>query len=693
MSIDLNIYLGRLFTQHNIITTEQFSVALAQYRQTQMPLVKILISQSLIMENKFYEAQQIQLRLAEGEILLKGNLITEEQLDNAMIEGSKSETLAETLIKASLLTKEQVYAYVKRLCAFNYQKISYKNVNSAVFNLLPSKLIVRYKAFPVFKIGQYLIIAMVEPDNLITIDDIRRLTKCHICPVLIDRKKFETISEVEINPNIEPDEIKTEVDKALFALGDDTALKQQEENLLQPEEQAPVGKIVNKLLYLALMYKASDIHIEPKMNELLVRLRIDGVLNPIMSLPLKLQSLLISRLKIMANLDIAEKRLPQDGRIRFIHEEKINDFRISTMPSRYGETIVMRIIDKSKTIIPLTDLGIPSDFLGEFKNLLSSTKGIIFVTGPTGSGKTTTLYACLKQVTSPTLKVISVEDPIEYDMENIVQSQVNNKIGLTFNTILKSILRQDPDVVMVGETRDMETASIAIESALTGHLVLTSFHASSTITTITRLTEMGIEPFLIASCIIGILAQRLIRKVCPNCSKNFTPSVELLQQMNILDIIGSPDGLHFKQAVGCSLCNYTGYKGRIGLYELLTINDAIRDYIIQKQPSHVIRSVAIKNGMKPLNYQAIDLLKQGITTLEEIFPVLISAEESFSLPCPKCGQVISREFAKCPYCQYALKEFCSECGFEVNSDWQSCPKCGHKLTMGDLFVPYTGEAS
>ena len=276
-------------------------------------------------------------------------------------------------------------------------------------------------------------------------------------------------------------------------------------------------------------------------------------------------------------------------------------------------------------------------------------------------------------------------------MENIVQSQVNHKIGLTFGAILRSILRQDPDVIMIGEIRDVETATIAIESSLTGHLVLTSFHASSTVATITRLTEMGIEPFLIASSIIGILAQRLIRRVCQSCSKNFTPSVELLNQMNISDIIGNPEKLIFKQAVGCSLCNYTGYKGRIGIFELLTINDAIRDYIIQKQSSHVIRSIAIKNGMKPLNYQAVDFLKQGVTTLEEAYPILISAEEAFSLPCPQCGQVISRDFAKCPYCQYALKEFCSECGFEVNSEWTSCPKCGHKLSMGDLFVAYTGD--
>ena len=691
MSVDLNLYLGRLFIQHNIITTEQFSVALAQYKQTQAPLVKILISQSLIMEGKLQEAQQLQLRLAEGELLLKGNLITEEQLDKAMIEGKKSEPLITTLLRLEILTKEKVDAYLKKLCALNYHKISYKNLNSVVFNLIPSKLIFRYKAFPVFKLGNYLIVAMVEPDNIITIDDIRKLTKCQICPVQIDEKKFETIRDVEISPNIEPDEIKIEVDKALSVLEDDISLKQKEEDLLQPEEQAPVGKIVNKLLLLALMSKASDIHIEPKMNELLIRFRIDGVLNPVMTLPVKLQPLLISRLKIMASLDIAEKRLPQDGRIRYIYEEKINDFRVSTMPSRYGETIVMRLLLEGAKPLSLEQLGLLKEQRLLLERAIKKPHGMILVTGPTGSGKTTTLYSVLGILNQPGVNISTVEDPIEYELENIVQSQVNHKIGLTFGAILRSILRQDPDVIMIGEIRDVETATIAIESSLTGHLVLTSFHASSTVATITRLTEMGIEPFLIASSIIGILAQRLIRRVCQSCSKNFTPSVELLNQMNISDIIGNPEKLIFKQAVGCSLCNYTGYKGRIGIFELLTINDAIRDYIIQKQSSHVIRSIAIKNGMKPLNYQAVDFLKQGVTTLEEAYPILISAEEAFSLPCPQCGQVISRDFAKCPYCQYALKEFCSECGFEVNSEWTSCPKCGHKLSMGDLFVAYTGD--
>ena len=474
-----------------------------------------------------------------------------------------------------------------------------------------SELLKELKAVPLYKEGSILKVAMTDPRDLFAVEILQDLTKLDIVPyVSTEDKIFEIINRFYEGKKSQVDDIVSSIDEI-------EAVEDNIEQLKDLASEAPIIRLVNLLINRAVEQKASDIHIEPFERDVKVRFRIDGVLHEIETLPKAALPAIVSRIKIMAKLDIAEKRLPQDGRIQLKVEGKNIDLRISTLPTLFGEEVVMRILDRSSIMLSLEDLGFPEDVLEKFEQLITSSYGMILVTGPTGSGKTTSLYAALNKINSPEKKIITIEDPVEYQLNGINQIQANSQIGLTFARGLRTIVRQDPDVVMVGEIRDVETAEVAVQAALTGHLVFSTLHTNDAPSAITRLIEMGVEDYLVASSVIGILAQRLVRMLCPNCkySTQVPSSIKKLFEQHNLTV-----ETMFKPK-GCEFCNYTGYKGRKGIFELLVINDDIRDLITQNVDSEFIKKKAISFGMDTLIRDGLKKVIDGLTTVEEVLRV------------------------------------------------------------------------
>jgi type IV pilus assembly protein PilB len=384
-------------------------------------------------------------------------------------------------------------------------------------------------------------------------------------------------------------------------------------------DDAPVVRLASLVIRQAIKDKASDIHIQPEVARVRVRFRIDGILHDVMSVPKKVQAPLVSRIKVMADMDIAEKRAPQDGRISLKVGGREYDFRVSTNPGVNGEKVVMRILDKRGVQVTLNQLGIPAPMLEEFDGLINRSYGIITVVGPTGSGKTTTLYSVLNRLNSPEKNILTIEDPVEYQLPGLTQTQVNVRAGVTFATALRSFLRQDPDIILVGEIRDAETALIATEAALTGHLVFSTLHTNDAPSTVGRMIEMGIEPFLVASSVIGVLAQRLVRVICPECKESYAPPVEAFRRLNLAM---DQESVTFYRGQGCDRCRHSGYRGRIGVFELMLVDDPIRELVLKKAPAHRIRDEALEVGMTTLKHDAMQKVLEGVTTMEEALRVV-----------------------------------------------------------------------
>ncbi|HEB72366.1 MAG TPA: type II secretion system protein GspE [Nitrospirae bacterium] len=465
----------------------------------------------------------------------------------------------------------------------------------------------------------------IEDDNLVAatarpldtqpLDDLRLLYCMPVKPVVAPEDVM--IEAINRAYDLSADSAGEIIDDIQEEGDIDSLLHGLPEDLLETSAEAPVIRLVNSILVQAVKEKASDIHIEPYERELAVRYRIDGMLLNVVQPPKRLQSLIVSRVKIMAGLDIAEKRLPQDGRIRIVIAGNEVDIRVSVIPTSHGERVVMRLLDKAGMLLNLTSIGFNQDTLEVIEKLIHLPHGIILISGPTGSGKTTTLYAALSRINSADKNIITVEDPIEYQLSGIGQMPVNTKVGLTFATGLRSILRQDPDVIMVGEIRDLETAEIAVQASLTGHLVFSTIHTNDSAGAVTRLVEMGIEPFLISSSLVGVLAQRLVRVLCKDCRKPYEPNHEQLSGLGV-DPSSIPSDTLFYKAQGCSKCRDSGYRGRTGIYELLVIDDDTRALIAKKADSTMIRKTAQKRGFTGMRENGFDTMIRGVTSLEEV---------------------------------------------------------------------------
>ncbi len=463
------------------------------------------------------------------------------------------------------------------------------------------------------------VIAVNDPTNFQPVDDLRKLLNSKNLPVVLSSQEA-IIAAINMAYDMSRASAKDYFDEMNEASTDDLISEISETaDLLDETSDAPIIKLVNLLVAGAIKDRASDIHVEPYSNNLKIRYRIDGILYDILNLPRRIQSPLVSRIKIMAKLNIAEKRLPQDGRIEIKIADRLIDIRVSVIPTAFGERVVLRLLDKSTNILMLSDLGMHDERIKMLDRLIKSPYGIILVTGPTGSGKTTTLYAALSTINRPEINIITIEDPIEYQMDGVGQIQVNPKIDLTFAAGLRSIVRQDPDVILIGEIRDRETAEIAIQSSLTGHLVFSTLHTNDAASAVTRLIDMGIEPFLVTSSIVAIIAQRLVRLLCPHCKETYKPDTETLSNLGLDPSVLKKNTFYRKK--GCNLCMQTGFRGRTAIFEIMIVDDAIKRLILTTSDANQINELALKQGMITLQKDGIDKVLGGITTAEEVLRV------------------------------------------------------------------------
>ncbi|MBI4686486.1 MAG: type II secretion system ATPase GspE [Nitrospirae bacterium] len=551
-----------------------------------------------------------------SEVLLGWKLINEEKLDIALKEQSSGgqglRPLGEVLVSLGFISE------LDMLNALSYS-LGVKHLTFSEFpkvvpedNYPTVKFMRQYKVVPLGSEGNRMRFAMANPLDEYALNALSVFTSKELEIYISSEKDIMEAIEQYFGNTVQ---MTTIMEDMRGEEGESAGVEFEEDvhHLRDMALEAPIVKLVNMLLTRAVEGRASDIHVEPFESNIKVRYRIDGALNEIESLPKRLQSAVISRIKIMSKMNIAERRLPQDGRIKLRVSGKDIDIRVSTIPTIFGESVVMRILDKGSTLVELEPLGFPEETLREYSSLITMPYGMILVTGPTGSGKTTTLYASLSKINSADKKIITIEDPIEYQIEGINQIQVKPKIGLTFANGLRHIVRQDPDVIMVGEIRDTETAEISIHSALTGHLVFSTLHTNDAPGAVTRLIDMGIESFLVSSSLIGVLAQRLVRVICPNCKEPFTPKQDLLEKIG-----KNISGFTVYHGGGCENCRYTGYKGRTGIFELMAMTEEIRGLILEKTSADVIRQKALSGGMQALRDCGWQKVRDGVTTVEEV---------------------------------------------------------------------------
>jgi type IV pilus assembly protein PilB len=562
-----------------------------------------------------------------GDRLVAEKLISTDQLQRALTEQKGSaDKLGTILVRLGFITEDSLVSFLSKQYAIPAITVAQVDPDPDVLKLVPEQIAKKHGVLPIKRMGNTLTLAMADPTNVFALDDVGFMTGLQIQPVVASeaaiRKAFERLYETGASVTDMMSELEeADTDVEVVEDGEQAFSKADIFDLKESADEAPVVRLINMILTDAIRRGASDIHLEPYEKVFRVRFRIDGVLHEIMTPPKRLEAALTSRVKIMATLDIAERRLPQDGRIKLRYHQREIDFRVSTLPTIFGEKTVMRILDKEALQLDLNVLGFDPWSLEQFTKAIHSPYGMILITGPTGSGKTTTLYSAIHTINSPDINIMTAEDPVEYNLKGVNQVQVNDEIGRTFAACLRSFLRQDPDVILVGETRDLETAQIGIRAALTGHLVLSTLHTNDCPSTPARLLDMGIPPFLVSSSLQLILAQRLGRRVCKECKEPYEASEESLVPYGHV-----PQGagtVTFYKGKGCQTCNFTGMKGRVAIYEVMPVTTELRDLILRNATTNEIRDVACSQGMKTLRQNALQKVIDGVTTVEEVLRVTL----------------------------------------------------------------------
>ncbi len=628
-----------------------------------------------------------------GKILEKCRLVEDAVFQQALQDRQPGEFIIETIIRLGLTTESRVVKALQDSLHFDSVDLKEMELVSEVVNIFPQDLCKKNRMIPIHLAGRNITLAMADPSDIYLCDNLSRMTGFKIQPVIVrcsevvaqlDQTYRKSVSEGGIDfgelPDIEP------IDEIDIVIEDDEGYCNVQE-LLSSSEVPPIIRIVNAIISEAIRFKASDIHIEPKTKCSVIRFRMDGILHDKIRIPPELHSATISRIKILAKLDISERRRPQDGRITVKSGTRMVDLRVSTMPSINGEKVVMRILDKSASIQTLDKLGFLERDLEKINKLIKKPQGIFIATGPTGSGKTTALYSILNQMLSRTKNFETIEDPVEYFMEEANQVFIKEKTGLTFASVLRATMRQDPDVILVGEVRDLETADVAFKAALSGHMVLTTLHTNSSIASVTRLIDLGIKPYLISSALEGILSQRLVRTLCKHCRVQQTPQEELLE---LLRIPAGSMGEETWHAKGCSRCNDTGYLGRTGIYELFVMNDDFRHLISEGYQESKLFEMARLGGLQTLVEDGLEKVHQGITTLDELLRV-VGPQIRHERICENCHHHIDAKFLYCPFCGNFKHNVCTECKTILEEEWKICPACGstrslsnEKLIHGEL---------
>ncbi len=563
-----------------------------------------------------------------GDLLVADGLLTQEQLQKALAEQKGStDKLGSILIRFGFITEEQLIGFLSRQYGVPSITLSQLDIDTDVLKLVPAAIAKKYEVLPVRRMGNSLALAMADPTNVFALDDISFMTNLQVLPLVASQSAIKKAidrlyeSKTEAIASVMQD-MTTDLGKVEIVEEEEATGKVDVFELKESADEAPVVKLVNMVLVDAIQKGASDIHFESYEKVFRIRFRVDGVLHEMLAPPKRLEAAILSRLKIMSSLDIAERRLPQDGRIKLRYSNREVDFRVSTLPTIFGEKAVLRILDKEALKLDLTQLGFDEWSLEKFNAAIHQPYGMVLITGPTGSGKTTTLYSALHTVNSPDVNIMTAEDPVEYNLKGVNQVQINEGVGRTFAAALRSFLRQDPDVILVGETRDLETAQISIRAALTGHLVFTTLHTNDCPSTIARLLDMGIPSFMVASSILLILAQRLGRKICTQCKEPLEVDEESLVPYGYVS--QSRGKVTIYKGKGCPACNFTGMKGRVAIYEVMTITEELRDAVLRNAPTAEIRQLAQSQGMKTLRESGLLKVLDGTTTIEEVLRVTLS---------------------------------------------------------------------
>ena len=613
-----------------------------------------------------------------GELLVEAGLITQEQLDATLSDEKKEKgkRLGTLLVEKGFATELDIAETIAYQLNIPFLDIHTAVIEPEAIKLVPEKLARKHIIIPLYIEKKNVIkIAMADPLNMEALDDIRFATNYQSSPMVATATDIVKAIKTHYHISVPLEDIVGNMVKEKFIeIIPDTEAGKDMEELLKKSETPPIIRMVDSVIIHGIESRASDIHIEPHDRTVKLRERIDGLMRDVMQLPKWVQGAVTSRIKIMSKMDIAERRVPQDGRIQVRIGSRELDMRISTLPTQYGEKVVMRILDPKSAILTLEEIGLSQYTKDRIKAIIERPQGIVLVTGPTGGGKTSTLYAMIGHIKTPEINVITLEDPIEYELEGVNQVAINEKVGLTFAYCLRSVLRQDPDVILVGEMRDQETAEIAHQASITGHLVFSTLHTTDAVSTLTRLKNIGIQPYLIASSLNGVVAQRLVRKICHSCKESYIPTDEELLKVGIRVKKGERPKLY--KGNGCKECSKTGYHGRVGIFEVLIVNSKIKEMIASDESEETIRKAAIANGMLSMYDDGITKVKEGITTPEELQRVIFAKEaEIMSRACPNCSEMIKSEFSTCPYCGYSVILHCPSCNREREAEWSHCPYC------------------
>ena len=613
-----------------------------------------------------------------GKILLQEGVLRAEELERAYREMKSGEFLSDTVVRLGISTESRILKAMQDNLKVEYIDLREVQLQSAAIRFLPRDLCEKNRLLPVKLDGNQLTLAMADPSDIYKYDNIAVMTGLKVTPllaasseILAQLKAFYGEKDGDIVQDFDDIDEFEPLDEIDIVIEDDDGGINIPE-LLSSSEVPPIIRIVNAIIMEAVRYRASDIHIEPKTKYTLIRYRVDGMLHSKIKVPADLHSAVVSRIKILAKMDIAERRRPQDGRITVKTGMRLVDMRVSCLPSINGEKVVLRMLDKSASIKGLNNLGVLPDDLKRLELMATRPQGVIISTGPTGSGKTTMLYSILAAIMDSNKNFETIEEPVEYFLEEATQVAVREKIGLTFAQVLRSTLRQDPDIILVGEMRDFETADVAFKAALTGHLVFTTLHTNSSVASITRLMDMEIKPYILASALQGIIAQRLVRRICNDCAVEVVPDADLLRALKVPP--GAIDATVLK-GKGCSNCNGSGYSGRVGIFELFVMTDDYRQMISSAYREGELLQLARNEGMKTLLEDGLVKVKLGYTTLEELLRVL-GPQTGNERVCEQCERLIDAKFVFCPYCGAFRSNYCHTCRLPLDKDWIRCPFCG-----------------
>ncbi|MDB9822609.1 ATPase, T2SS/T4P/T4SS family [Deltaproteobacteria bacterium] len=612
-----------------------------------------------------------------GELLIETGLLAVEQLTEALkTQQETGKRLGEILIEMNFISEEEMAFALAMQLKIPYIDLFDYSIQEKVLESIPREIAMKFTCVAIELKNNILNVAMADPLDLNTIKDLQFITGYNIQPSISTPSQIMEALQKHYNPEKTLSQVATEFegDEVMEFLPEE-GFEDEEEPSAEEFKDSPFVKMVDLIIKNAIKRGASDVHIEAQENQVRVRNRIDGVLQDSIKLPKWTQPIIISRIKVLGSMDISEKRLPQDGRIKVRSKNLSVDLRVSTLPTYYGEKAVIRILNKEEAFLSIDEMGFTPKSLIPIKSFIKQPQGMILFTGPTGSGKTSSLYGCMREIRSEEVNIITVEDPVEYELAGINQVQINEKVGLTFPFILRSILRQDPNVIMIGEIRDNETAEIALQSSLTGHLVLTTLHTNDAPAAVTRLIDIGMPPYLIASSILGIIAQRLVRKICPDCKEEYVPDPDLLSRLSL-----NKEELPFKfyRGAGCAKCNQLGYKGRTVIEEVMVMGHKMRELIQTSSSIDVIREAAMATGMTTLGVSGLQKVEEGLTTLDEVLKAVQQKEELTSI-CPSCGRGVSLDFRDCPFCKKPLVSSCNSCGRIAQPEWVVCPYCRNDL--------------